>query len=163
MKNLLGIGISIGVLAGLWTFASAELGLITWVAFAAWALFFAAGANATAYRTTLAATLSGVFWAYLVSLVLQVAGGNVVLAVAVGVIALAMCLQAAVPLLGFIPGAFVGAAVLFGTTFDVVGTVLALVLGASLGWLSAVLGAKIQSAVDSRSHGATPGVAPATP
>ena len=39
-------------------------------------------------------------------------------------------------MLGFIPGAFAGCAAYFGTTFDAAGTCLALIAGASLGWLS---------------------------
>lgn len=64
---------------------------------------------------------------------------NGALALAVTVLALVLCVQAVLPLLSFIPGAFVGTAVFFGTAFDLGGTVLALAVGAALGWLSEVL------------------------
>lgn len=56
--------------------------------------------------------------------------------------------QAAVPLLSFIPGAFIGAACLFGTAFDTWATVLAIAVGAGLGWLSALIGDAIQRRID---------------
>jgi hypothetical protein len=158
MRNYLGVGISIGVLAGVWTQVSVELSLVTWVAFVAWACFYAAGGGREGYTKGLAANLSGVGWGYLVSLLVKQVTFNGALAIAVAVIAFAMCVQASVPLLSFIPGAFAGAASFFGTGFDLTGTVLALVIGASLGWLSAVLAARIQSVVDRSAS-----VAPAAP
>ena len=168
MRNYLGVGISIGVLAGLWTQVSVELKLVTWVAFVAWACFYAAGGGRDGYTRGLAANVSGAVWGYLVSLLIKQVTFNGALAIAVAVIAFAMCVQAAVPMLSFIPGAFAGAASFFGTGFDLTGTLLALVIGASLGWLSAVLAARIQAAVD---RGATsapaaavaPEAAPTTP
>ncbi len=148
MKSLLGIGISVGVLAGVWTYVSVELALITWVAFIAWACFFAAGGGTEGLRKGLAANLAGVAWGYVISLVLQVNGSTLVLALAVTVVGFILCVQAAWSVLSFIPGAFAGTAVFFGTSFDLTGTVLALVIGAVLGLASALLGARIQSAVD---------------
>ena len=60
VKPLLGIGISVGVLAGIWTYASAELALITWVAFVAWACFFAAGGGTTGLLPVATTMLSAV-------------------------------------------------------------------------------------------------------
>ena len=148
MKSLIGIGISVGVLAGLWTQASIELGLVTWVAFTAWATFFAAGGGKDGLVKGLAANLSGVGWAYLASLFLEQATWNGAVAIAVTVLGVVLCLQAALPVLAFIPGAFIGTAVFFGTGFDLGGTVLALVVGAALGITSAVLGERIQQLVD---------------
>ena len=54
---------AVGVLAGLWTQVSVELGLITWVAFVSWATFFAAGGGREGLTKGLAANLSGVAWA----------------------------------------------------------------------------------------------------
>ena len=153
MKNFLGIGIAVGVLAGIWTQVSIELALITWVAFVSWACFFAAGGGREGLTKGLAANLSGVAWAWAASLFLEQATWNGAVALAVTVLGVVLCLQAAVPLLSFIPGAFVGTAVFFGTSFDLGGTVLALVVGACLGYASELLAARIQGLVD-RSGGA---------
>ena len=128
---------------------------MTWVAFVAWATFFAAGGGREGFTKGLAANLSGVAWAWVASLVLEQASFDGAVAIAVTVLAFVLCVQAALPLLSFIPGAFVGTAVFFGTGFDLGGTLLALVVGASLGWLSEVLAARIQAAVD-RSGPAAP-------
>lgn len=164
MKGLVGIGVAVGVLAGLWTQASVELGLITWVAFVAWACFFAAGGGTTGLRQGLAANLSGVAWAYLASLALERLTFPGALAVGVTLLGLVLCLQAALPLLSFIPGAFVGTAAFFGTSFDLVGTVVALVAGGLLGLASEALGARLQASVDRRGQApAAPVVPPAAP
>lgn len=145
MKNYIGIGLSIGVLAAVWTQVSVTAGLITWVGFVAWATYFAAGGGSTGLRNGLLANLSGVVYGWLVAQFLSLATFPGALAIAVGVIALLMCLQAGFAPLSFIPGAFVGAASFFGTEFAFWPTVLALVIGAGLGWLSGTLGGKIQS------------------
>lgn len=150
MKNYLGVGISVGVLAGLWTQVSVQLGLVTWVAFIAWACFFAAGGGAAGFRKGLAANLSGVVWGWLASLVAARVGFPGSLAIIVTVLAFVLCVQAAVSLLSFVPGAFAGTAVFFGTSFAFWPTVLALVVGACLGWASGLLGERIQKAVDGR-------------
>jgi len=157
MKSLLGVAISVGVLAGLWTFVSVELALVTWVAFVAWACFFAAGGGTGGLTKGLAANVAGVFWGWVVSQGLaNVNGSTLALSLMVTVIAFILCLEAALPLLSFIPGGFAGTAVFFGTSFDLTGTVIAVVAGALLGFVSEVLAGKIQAAVDHQgSHAGT--------
>lgn len=165
IKPLLGIGISVGVLAGAWTYASVELTWITWVAFVAWACFFAAGGGTTGLAKGLAANLAGVFWGWVISQGLEnVSGSTLALALMVTVVGFVLCVEAALPLLSFIPGGFAGTAVFFGTGFDVAGVLVAVVAGALLGIVSERLGAAIQSAVDgsSRTIPTTPDATPAT-
>jgi hypothetical protein len=164
IKPLLGIGISVGVLAGVWTYASVELALITWVAFVAWACFFAAGGGTTGLAKGLAANLAGVFWGWVISQGLDnVSGSTIALALMVTVVGFVLCVEAALPLLSFIPGGFAGTAVFFGSGFDLGGVLVAVVAGALLGIVSERLGAAIQSAVDGRSHAtSTPTATPAT-
>ncbi|GEP40533.1 hypothetical protein NPS01_41960 [Nocardioides psychrotolerans] len=161
MKNYLGVGISVGVLAGLWTQLSIELTLITWVAFVAWACFFAAGGGRAGLVKGLAANVSGVLWAYLASLALEQATFNGAVAIAVALLGFVLCVQAALPLLSFIPGAFAGTALFFGTAFDLSGVLIAIVAGALLGIVSEVLGAKIQASFDRTSAPTGPAPAPA--
>lgn len=147
MKAYIGVGLAVGVLAGIWTQVSTDLGLITWVGFIAWACFFAAGGGAAGFKKGLAANLSGVVYGWLVGMVAGAVDLPGVLAVSIAVAALAMCLQAGWAPLSFIPGAFAGAAAFFGTALAFWPSVLALVIGAVLGWISAVLGDRIQSLV----------------
>ena len=150
MKSYLGVGASVGVLAGIWTQVSVQLGLVTWVAFIAWACYFAAGGGFSGFRNGLAANLSGVVWGWLASLAAARLTFGGALAIIVTVLAFVLCFQAAVSWLSFIPGAFAGTAVFFGTSFAFWPTVLALVVGACLGWASGILGERIQTAVDGR-------------
>ncbi|MDP9984663.1 hypothetical protein J2W14_004090 [Pseudarthrobacter oxydans] len=147
MRLYIGVGISVGVLAGIWTQVSVELGLITWVAFVAWACFFAAGGGRAGFSKGLAANLSGVIYGWLVALLTSGVQFPGVLAVGVAFAALAMCLQAGWAPLSFIPGAFAGTAVFFGTQLSFWPTIIALIIGACLGWLSAVIGGRIQAVV----------------
>ena len=161
MKNYLGIAISIGVLAALWTQVSVSLELVTWVAFAAWACYFAAGGGRAGFQKGLAANLSGLVYGWLVAAFIGAVSFPGALAVSVGVVAALMCLQAGTPLLSFIPGAFVGAAAYFGTAFSFWPTAIALVAGALLGWASGVLGARLQTVVTGRTPSAEPPTASA--
>jgi hypothetical protein len=147
MKPHIGVGLSVGILAGIWTQVSVALGLITWVAFVAWACFFAAGGSRTGFSKGLAGNLSGVIYGWLIALLTSSVQFPGVLAVGVAFAALAMCLQAGWAPLSFIPGAFAGTAVFFGTQLSFWPTVLALIIGACLGWLSAYLGGRIQTLV----------------
>lgn len=148
MKALLGIAISVGALAGLWTFVSVELTLVTWVAFLSWACFFAAGGGTTGLQKALAANLVGVFWGWVISLGLEdLNSSTLALSLMVTVVGFVLCVEAALPLLSFIPGGFVGTAAFFGTGFDLRNTVVAVVAGVVLGLASEVLGARIQRAV----------------
>jgi hypothetical protein len=136
MKPLVIIGITAGILAGLWTQFSTPLGLITWVGFLSWACFFAAGGKRAGLLKTIPANLSGVLWGAVIlwgAANLPIPGA---LGISVAIAAFAMCVQARWSVLGFIPGAFAGCAAYFGTTFDAAGTCLALIAGACLGWLS---------------------------
>lgn len=136
LNPFVAIGITIGVLAGLWTWASVSFGLITWVAFLTWALFFAAGGSRKAVLQILPPAISGVIYATALLFVVSAVGGDVILPVGVAVIAFFMCAQANWKPLAFIPAAFAGCAALFGGAGDWLGVGVALILGALLGWAS---------------------------
>ncbi|KQQ43971.1 DUF1097 domain-containing protein [Nocardioides sp. Leaf307] len=160
MKGLLGIGASVGLLAGAWTWVSVEAGLITWIAFVAWACFFAAGGGTEGLRKGLAANLAGLAWGYVISLVLELDSATWVLALSVTVVGFILCVESAWSVLSFIPGAFAGTAVFFGSAFDLTGSLVAILAGAALGLVSALLGARIQAAVDHHGSGVRPAAGP---
>jgi hypothetical protein len=149
MDLLLALGISIGVLIAGWTYVALGPGsLPVWAGIVSWGCFFAAGGKMNGLTKTIAANLSGVLWAYLA---LKLAGnaGLPMLSAAVGVAALIMVLQAKLPLLSFIPGAFLGAAtavsVVVGANGSWTKTIIALVAGAVLGYISELVAGALSS------------------
>lgn len=138
MNPYAAVGITIGLLAGIWTWASGMLGLITWVAFVTWALFFAVGGKGAGIAKVVPPALTGVVYgAIVVALATAMPGSAAwIVPVGVAVIAFLMCLQANWSVLAFIPAAFAGCAALFGGAGDWLGVAVALILGAGFGWLS---------------------------
>ena len=163
MKRLIALGISIGVLAGLWTvFALSvpEIGgyaapFVVWIGFAAWAVFYAAGGRVPGLTKTLGSTVSGLLWGFaLLWAATRISEGSaVVLGLFVALAAFGMCVQAAVPLLAFIPGAFIGAAAYFGNAGVFWSTLISLVAGALLAFASELLGDVIENSLNGRRAG----------
>ncbi len=157
MKRLVALGISIGVLAGLFTWIAGSITaigslatpLVVFVGFAAWAVFYAAGGRTAGLVSTLGSTLSGLVWGWLIlqaTLNLSNASAAALgLFVAIG--AFAMCVQAAWKPLAFIPGAFIGAACFFGNGTIFWTTLISLIAGALLAYASELLGDVIERAL----------------
>ena len=149
MDMLLALALSIGVLIAGWTYvALGPAGLPVWAGIVAWGAFFAAGGKMVGLQKTIAANLSGVLWAFVaLTLSARLGGGLPILSALVGVAAFAMVLQAKLPPLSFIQGAFLGAAttvsVVVGASGTYVKTIIALVAGAVLGYLSELIASKV--------------------
>ena len=149
MDALVALALSIGILIAGWTYlALGVAALPVWAGIVAWGCFFAAGGKAQGLVKTIAANLSGVFWAWLALYLWNNFGGGVpLLSLLVGVAAFAMVLQAKVPALSFIPGAFLGAAtavsVVVGANGTWTNTVIALLAGALFGYVSEMLAGAI--------------------
>jgi hypothetical protein len=145
MDALLALGLAIGVLIAGWTYVAIGVAALpVWAGIVAWGCFFAAGGKTEGLMKTIASNLSGVFWAFVALYIWNMAGQGVpLLSLLVGLAAFAMVLQAKIPALGFIPGAFLGAAtavsVVVGASGTWVNTIIALVAGAILGYLSEML------------------------
>lgn len=151
MKLYTALGITIGILAGIWTQLSSVLHLYTWVAFIAWACFFAAGAGRTGFLKVLPSNLSGLVWGWLIVWGAGALGGwTGALAVTVAIGAFMMCIQANWSVLSFIPGAFAGTAVFFATGGDWIGSGIALIAGAALAWISGWTGGLLVAATAKR-------------
>ena len=160
MKRLIALGISVGVLAGLWTvFALSvssiggwEAPFVVWIGFAAWATFYAAGGRLPGLTKALGSNLSGLVWGFaLLWAATKIAAGSaVVLGVFVALAAFGMCVQAAWSVLAFIPGAFVGAAAFFGNSGLFWSTAVSLVAGGLLAYASELLGDVIEKGLTPR-------------
>jgi hypothetical protein len=149
MDVLVALAVSIGILIAGWTYvALGPAALPVWAGIVAWGSFFAAGGKTAGLTKTIASNLSGVFWAFLaLEGARRFGGGLPVLSLLVGVAALFMVLQAKLPALSFIPGAFLGAAtavsVVVGANGSWTKTIIALIAGAVLGYLSEMLAGAI--------------------
>ena len=145
MDALVALALSIGILIAGWTyFALGVAALPVWAGIIAWGCFFAAGGKMTGLAKTIASNLSGVLWAALALYLWNRFGGGVpMLSLLVGVAAFIMVMQAKIPALSFIPGAFLGAATAVGVVVGANGTyvsvIIALVAGAVFGYLSEML------------------------
>lgn len=146
MSVLVGIAISVGVLAGLWGQFSPAIGLVTWVGFVAWASFYAAGGKAEGLKLSIAANLSGVIWAFLMVQVAAWLNISPLMGTTIALGAAGMVLQSKIKLLSFIPGAFMGCSCAFGMGLDIQATVLALAAGGLLGFASEYLGVQLSKA-----------------
>lgn len=145
MDVLVALAISIGILIAGWTYVALGVAALpVWAGIVAWGCFFAAGGKTTGLSKTIASNLSGVFWAFVALKAAESFGGGLpVLSAMVGLAALVMVLQAKIPALSFIPGSFLGAAtavsVVVGAKGTWTSTVIALVAGAVLGYVSEML------------------------
>lgn len=146
MKRLIALGISIGVLAGIFTWfaltvtsiGSWKAPFVVWIGFAAWACFYAAGGGVAGLSKAIASNVSGAIWGWLIlwAATHLRAGSAAVLGLCVALAAFGMCVQAAWGPLAFIPGAFVGAAAYFGNAGIFWATIVSLVAGALLAFAS---------------------------
>jgi hypothetical protein len=149
MDALLALALSIGILIAGWTYlALGVAALPVWAGIVAWGCFFAAGGKTAGLTKTIAANLSGVLWAFLALYLWNRFGGGVpLLSLLVGIAAFIMVLQAKIPALSFIPGAFLGAAtavsVVVGANGTWTSTIIALVAGALLGYVSEMVAGAI--------------------
>lgn len=147
MKNMK-LALSVGILAGLWVFFSVTVGKIggltiyPWVVFITWPLFFAAGANNEAAIKVATAAVWGPIFGWLcvfigIKTLGPLIGVPVALGLMVGILAIAIVIMMTdIPFFSFGPGAFCCWATFFATNFDFVGSVVVLLIGVGLGWLS---------------------------
>ena len=160
MKRLTALGISIGVLAGLFTWFAGTVTLlgswqspfVVWVGFASWACSYAASGRTQGLVKALASNVSGVVWGWLIVWAAGqvLAGSAAVLGLVVALAAFCMCVQAGWGPLAFIPGTFIGAASFFGNGTLFWSTVTSLVVGVLLAYASEVLGDVVERGLGAR-------------
>ncbi|WKY45043.1 DUF1097 domain-containing protein [Eubacteriaceae bacterium ES2] len=145
MAYLIAIGLTAGIIAGVFShlvFIAGVLPVIVWIAFAGEATFFAAGGKNMGLLKGLVSNLAGVLWGAFIFLVSGAWSSPFALGIAVFLAVVIMCVEAKIDFLSFIPGAFIGAACLFGSasevhpTGDITGVLIALLCGAIMGWVA---------------------------
>ena len=130
------ISLSIGILAGIWTYVSITYGMLTWPTFVGWAIFFFLGANKEALIKAFPPVLVGLGLGYLTIVVNTALKGNtLVLAVLVTVLAFILTYMMNVSWLAAAPAAFAATAVFFGVG-DPIKAGTPLIIGLLLGYIS---------------------------
>jgi hypothetical protein len=135
MQYLSAVGITVGLLAGAWVYASGVLGMTGFAGFLGWATYFATGQGKEGCGKAVCSNLSGVAWGVLTVFAMSFLPGQWALA-AVILAAACMCWQAGIPLLSFIPGTFIGNACFYANGNDWLLTGAGLLCGVLLGLLS---------------------------
>lgn len=134
--QLLPISLSIGILAGIWTFVSATYGILTWPTFVGWAIFFFLGANKDALVKAFPPVLVGLILGYLTVVANTSLNGNtLILSILVAVLAFIMTFMMNVSWLAAAPSAFAAAATFFGVG-DPLKAGIPLIIGLLLGYIS---------------------------
>lgn len=137
MNIILAIGISIGIIAGLWNGISTSLGILTYTGFFAWGTYYAVGGGKKAMKENPIVNVIGVFWGVIILIIAKVLtpvlGSSIALCVGVAIGAAGMCWQSKIPLLTFIPGTFAGCATFFATGANAQKTIIGLLCGTILG------------------------------
>lgn len=137
MDYITAAGITVGLLAGAWVYASGVFSLIGYAGFLGWASYFAAGGKEAGLKSAIATNLSGVFWGVVTIYVAQLMGGFGVPSLLFTIVfAAIMCWQAKISLLSFIPGTFIGNAAYYASGNNMIGAAVGLVIGAILGYIS---------------------------
>ncbi len=144
MKKLLAIGISSGIIGFAWTVGSFTFGLSTVAGFIAWSSFFAAGGDGMkGVKKALIANWSGTCWGIATSLLagplIPLIGDTGAISVTNGLGACGIILLSKVPLVSFIPAAFLGwsAFIASGMNFPI--TIISLACGSFAGLASNML------------------------
>lgn len=134
--QLFPLSLSIGILAGIWTYLSVLLGLLTWPAFIGWAIFFFAGGNKEALTKAFPPLLVGLILGYLTVLAnTALSGDTLILSILVVILAFIMTFMMNVPILATAPAAFAAAATYFGVG-DPLKAGIPLIIGLLLGYIS---------------------------
>ena len=123
MNALNAISLSVGLLVGIWCFATLgflEPKVMTWITFLTWASFFAAGGGRAGMVKAIASAFAGALVSALVVWLNGQLGGGVqgigllIFSGLLAVLGWVLCQLSKVDLFSFIPGAFIGAASFFG-------------------------------------------------
>jgi hypothetical protein len=147
------LSLSVGVLAAIWTYASIKLGWPTWAAFIGWAFFFVAGGDTKALTKAGVPAIAGVVLGHVALYGLKLQGelGIIAISVLVGLAALVLVVAMNWPAMALAPSAFAAFAAFFAFTFgtfrsdnffafaNIFYTLLGLLIGLALGWVSVTL------------------------
>lgn len=108
------LSISVAILAGIWTWAAGQFGLLAWPGFVSWAIFFAAGGDVKAIMKALVPAATGMIMGLIVIQIMPSFPGAWYLPVAVTIAAFILVMISRYSIFAFVPAAFAGCATYFG-------------------------------------------------
>ena len=135
MDYLFAVGVTVGVLAGVWMFVSGLGEVSAFAGFLGWASYFAAGGGKGGAIKALCSNMSGVFWGVVFVALSSMAPQSLGVFV-IAVLAAIMCWQAKISPRSFIPGTFIGNACFYANNNNWPGTTVGLLCGIALGLAS---------------------------
>jgi hypothetical protein len=139
MKPIYITSLIISTLVAFWvylTIGNPHFKLIPWVGFVSWAAYFAAGGNTEAAKSTFVAGLTGLAVAAITLFLVQKAGGSLTsMMILFPILAFILVSMAQLKNFSYTPGAFLGAACLFGTGGNI--DISLLFLG--LSWIAGII------------------------
>ncbi|MCT4595288.1 MAG: DUF1097 domain-containing protein [Anaeromicrobium sp.] len=143
MNIVIAIGIASGILACGWVMSSISLGFITFAGFFGWSSFFVAGGSEAGIKKTLINNLSGVFWGILAvkfgDYLSPIIGTKLALGIANGMGSAIICWMSRYKPFSSIPASFIGCSTYFATNFNIMGTIVGLIIGQCIGLISVKL------------------------
>lgn len=107
-----GMAIAVAVLLAVWVWVAGMFGMAWFVGLIGWACYVASGGKVQGLSRVVAAGIAGMAWVAVLDIGSLVAHQDSLEPVAVGLAAIAVVLEARVPLLSFIPAGLCGVAVL---------------------------------------------------
>lgn len=150
MKQLIGAGISFGIIGAILTELGGAYGILTWVCFVAMLSYCCTEGGKRGLMINMATNLVGVMEGGLIILLGRLIPFHYSAGIAAFLVVIIMCTQANFKLLSFIPGTFAGCASLFGSNNDWRNVVIALVIGNVAAVIGQVSGNKIGAVLEKR-------------
>lgn len=133
MSYLAILSLTTGALCGIWAYLGGITGLLVWAGFAGCTSYFASGGRIEGFKKSLIANITGVFWASIALYLTSFVSVGYIAAIITAVATYAMCIQAKLNILGFIPAAFIGSFSTFAANGDWKTVSICMVIGAFLG------------------------------
>ncbi len=123
-------------MATLWAVVSIKLDILTWVGFIGCASYFASKGGKGGLRDSVIANITGVIWAMVMLNLPSRFDSQYSYIIITAIASFFMVYQAKIKSLAFTPGTFCGSCCIFATGGDWRGVILALLLGAFIGYMA---------------------------
>ena len=152
MSLLLALSISTGILSGLLVWFTNFFDIASWLVFLGATSYFASTDKGMKGLVQVWLTnFSGAIWAILIIVISTYLAADFASYATTAIFAFAMCFQAKFNVLKFIPGTFIGAAAIFSANGEWMVTIIALFIGAIVGFMMTYIGEQLHSWSERRS------------